>query len=73
MTKAACRDREPDLFFPNDSAGVEVACDVCRTCAVREACLEYAIANNIEHGVWGGTSERRRRRITRERRRLRVM
>jgi WhiB family redox-sensing transcriptional regulator len=48
--------------------GVEAAKRVCKTCEVRSLCLEYALHNRIDHGVWGGTSERERRRILRRRR-----
>ena len=44
------------------------AAGICRDCPVKTACLEYALANHIDHGVWGGTSERERRRIARRRR-----
>ncbi|MEZ5311676.1 MAG: WhiB family transcriptional regulator [Microthrixaceae bacterium] len=40
---------------------------VCATCPVKTQCLEYALANRIDHGVWGGTSERERRRILKRR------
>jgi len=53
----------------SDGAGVIVAQKVCARCPVADACREYALANNITHGVWGGTSERQRRRILRDRRR----
>jgi WhiB family redox-sensing transcriptional regulator len=46
---------------------------VCEGCTVTEPCLEYALEQRIEHGVWGGCSERQRRRIRRERRRLEVV
>ena len=48
--------------------GVEVAKRLCVNCAVRSECLEYALRNRIDHGVWGGTSERERRRILKSRR-----
>lgn len=64
-----CADVDPNVFFPNDGAGVIVAQKLCRECPVIDACREYALANNITHGVWGGTSERQRRRILRDRRR----
>jgi WhiB family redox-sensing transcriptional regulator len=47
---------------------VDVARKICQDCAVRGPCLEYALVNRIDHGVWGGTSERERRRILRQRR-----
>jgi WhiB family redox-sensing transcriptional regulator len=68
MAEGLCRDRQPSLFFPNDGVGVEIARRVCAECPVRSPCLEYALANHIDHGVWGGASERERRRIARRRR-----
>ena len=47
---------------------MEVARRICAECPVKGACLEYALRNGIDHGVWGGTSERERRRIARRRR-----
>jgi WhiB family redox-sensing transcriptional regulator len=46
---------------------VEVAKRICATCPVKEPCLEYALEYRIDHGVWGGTTERQRRRILRKR------
>ena len=68
MAKARCRTEPPSLFFPSDGVGVEVARRVCAECPVKGHCLEYALRNGIDHGVWGGTSERERRRIARRRR-----
>ncbi|MCL4449450.1 MAG: WhiB family transcriptional regulator [Actinobacteria bacterium] len=68
MVEAKCRDISPDVFFPSDGVGVEVARRICVDCPVKQPCLEYALANHIDHGVWGGTSERERRRIARRRR-----
>lgn len=68
MQAALCRDRTPGAFFPSDGVGVEAARRLCAECAVKEPCLEYALAQRIDHGVWGGTSERERRRILRGRR-----
>ncbi len=48
--------------------GVEQARKVCADCPVKEPCLEYALTYRIDHGVWGGASERERRRILRRRR-----
>ena len=68
MNDGRCRDHPPEVFFPNDGVGVTIAQAVCATCPVREPCLEYALENRIDHGVWGGTSERERRRILKSRR-----
>ena len=68
MANGRCRDIHPSVFFPSDGLGVEVAKQICVDCPVRAACLEYALANRIDHGVWGGASERERRRILRSRR-----
>lgn len=68
MAQGNCREGTPSLFFPSDGVGVEVARRVCATCPVKGPCLEYALENGIDHGVWGGTSERERRRIQRRRR-----
>lgn len=67
MKKAKCRSLDAEIFFPSDGAGVEVAKKICKDCPVKIACLEYALANRINHGVWGGTSERERRRILKAR------
>ena len=70
MLHACCRGASPADFFPSDGLGVEAAQRVCAGCTVRIECLEYALLNHIEHGVWGGASERERRRILRRRRGL---
>lgn len=68
MDDARCRTAAPGDFFPSDGVGVERAKRVCAECPVRAECLEYALAHRIEHGVWGGCSERERRRLSRARR-----
>ncbi len=68
MALGKCRDQPPELFFPSDGVGVELARRYCASCPVKEPCREYALANHIDHGVWGGTSERERRRILKRRR-----
>jgi WhiB family redox-sensing transcriptional regulator len=68
MSEARCRDLNPDIFFPEDGSGVAVAKAYCGECSVKGACLNYALDNHIDHGVWGGTSERQRRRLQRLRR-----
>jgi len=68
MAHGTCRDMDPGVFFPSDGIGVQAAQKVCSECPVKAPCLEYALANRVDHGVWGGTSERERRRILRRRR-----
>ncbi|MGH9030245.1 MAG: WhiB family transcriptional regulator [Acidimicrobiales bacterium] len=68
MARGKCKDMDPAIFFPNDGLGVQAAQRLCADCPVKVACLEYALANRVDHGVWGGTSERERRRILRQRR-----
>jgi WhiB family redox-sensing transcriptional regulator len=68
MAVGSCRDHPPEVFFPSDGVGVEVAKRICHDCPVQERCLEYALTNRIDHGVWGGASERQRRRILKARR-----
>jgi WhiB family redox-sensing transcriptional regulator len=68
MARGNCAEKPPSLFFPSDGVGVDVARKICVGCAVQETCLEYALEHRIDHGVWGGTSERERRRILRARR-----
>lgn len=65
----ACRGSDPAVFFPTRGETTDEAQEACRACDVRSECLEYAIAHRIEHGTWGGASERERRRIIRARRR----
>lgn len=66
---AACRGVEPDIFYPASDEEAEVAKAVCGQCAVRQPCLEYALASRERDGVWGGATEKERRRIQRQRRR----
>ena len=71
--RAACRDSDPDLFFPIGDTGpavehAEAAKAVCRQCPVRVDCLEYALISNQEAGVWGGATEEERRQLRRQRR-----
>ena len=68
MARGKCQNVAPDTFFPSDGLGVIRAQRICASCPVQDECLEYAIENHIDHGVWGGRSERERRRIIRARR-----
>lgn len=68
--KAACRDKDPELFFPVGNTGaayqqIEEAKSVCRTCKVIDACLKCALDTNQDYGVWGGLSEDERRALKR--------
>jgi WhiB family transcriptional regulator, redox-sensing transcriptional regulator len=66
--RAACRDMDPAVFFPEDGAGVLAAQRVCAGCEVRRECLDYALERVEQNGVFGGTSERERMRMRRKRR-----
>lgn len=66
--KAACADEDPELFFPGRQNLAVLAKEVCKRCEVRVACLEYALANNEQYGVWGGATELERSEIKRLRR-----
>ena len=68
MSQGKCRELSPSFFFPSDGIGVQEAQRVCAECPVAEACLQYALDERVDHGVWGGKSERERRRILRRRR-----
>ena len=68
MADVACRNYPAAAFFPSDGVGVDAARRICAECKVQESCLEYALVNRIDHGVWGGCSERERRRILKRRR-----
>lgn len=63
MENASCADFPREMFFPTDGGGVVRAQKVCASCPVSGDCLRYALANHIDHGVWGGCSERKRRRL----------
>jgi WhiB family redox-sensing transcriptional regulator len=72
MDEANCLGCDPELFFPERGASCVEAKAVCFGCAVRVECLEFALAVGEKHGIWGGLSERERRRVRRERARERV-
>lgn len=65
----ACRGLDASIFYPDNDDDAETAAQVCRECSVRVACLEYALNEREKAGVWGGATERERRRILRQRRR----
>lgn len=68
--RAACKDVDPDLFFPTSNTGpaldqIEAAKAVCRACPVQRICLEFAMMTNQQHGIWGGTTDEQRRKMRR--------
>ena len=64
--RALCAQTDPEAFFPEKGGSTREAKRVCRSCDVRAECLEYALENDERFGIWGGLSERERRRIKRE-------
>ena len=65
----ACRGLDAAIFYPDEDESAEAAKSVCSGCGVRVACLEHALMFREKAGVWGGCTERERRRIIRQRRR----
>ncbi len=65
--QANCIGVEPNIFFPERGATTREAKEVCRGCVARTDCLEYALANGEKFGIWGGLSERERRRLKTQR------
>ena len=68
-TLGACRGLDPGIFYPDEDDAALAAKEICERCGVRAACLEHALARREKVGVWGGRTERERRRILRQRRR----
>lgn len=60
---ALCAQTDPEAFFPEKGGSTRDAKKVCGACNVRAQCLEYALANDERFGIWGGLSERERRRL----------
>lgn len=63
QTDALCAQTDPEAFFPEKGGSTRDAKKVCSACTVRSECLEYALANDERFGIWGGLSERERRRL----------
>lgn len=67
--RSACRDEDPELFFPSATTGpdferqVAAAKEICGRCEVSFECLQYAVANGEEAGIWGGMTEHERKRF----------
>ncbi|CAN5767451.1 N/A [soil metagenome] len=75
QSDARCAEVDPEIFFPERGGSSKSARSVCALCSVRLECLEYALNNKEQFGIWGGTSERERRRLRKDRalRRLRAV
>jgi WhiB family redox-sensing transcriptional regulator len=65
---ALCAETDPEAFFPEKGGSTREAKRVCSGCSVRAECLEFALANDERFGIWGGLSERERRRLRLQRR-----
>ena len=63
---ALCAETDPEAFFPEKGGSVRAAKRTCRACEVRAECLDYALEHDERFGIWGGTSERERRRLKRQ-------
>jgi len=61
--RALCAQTDPEAFFPEKGGSTREAKRVCSSCEVRVECLEYALMNDERFGIWGGLSERERRRL----------
>jgi hypothetical protein len=65
QTRAACRGRSDVNFFPHRGESIRAAIGLCSGCSVRTECLEEALAHHGTLGVWGGMTERERKRLKR--------
>ncbi len=63
--EALCAETDPEAFFPEKGGSTREAKKICTGCEVRAECLEFALANDERFGIWGGLSERERRRLRR--------
>jgi WhiB family transcriptional regulator, redox-sensing transcriptional regulator len=67
QSRAACREANLEIFYSGEAEDTRAAVRVCRTCPVRRPCFEAALTRGETFGVWGGTTERERRRLIRAR------
>ena len=63
---AACRDRDPDVFFPATVEEEREAIRICNGCAVNLDCLAFALETKVSFGIWGGLTEKQRRSLRRQ-------
>lgn len=64
-SQAKCLQADPETFFPEKGGSTREAKRICMQCEVRIECLEYALENDERFGIWGGLSERERRKLKR--------
>ncbi len=64
--RALCAQTDPEAFFPEKGGSTREAKRVCLSCDVRVECLDYALSQDERFGIWGGLSERERRRLKRK-------
>jgi WhiB family redox-sensing transcriptional regulator len=64
--KALCAQTDPEAFFPEKGGSTREAKRICVSCEVKQECLEYALMQDERFGIWGGLSERERRRLKRK-------
>jgi len=67
LNDALCAQTDPELFFPEKGGTAEPAKAICRQCPVQIQCLEWALKNNEQHGIWGGLSASERERLQKRR------
>ncbi|MEX2549141.1 MAG: WhiB family transcriptional regulator [Nitriliruptoraceae bacterium] len=65
MLEAKCLDADPEAFFPEKGGSTREAKRICAACPVRSECLDHALSSDERFGIWGGLSERERRRAKR--------
>jgi WhiB family redox-sensing transcriptional regulator len=65
QARALCAQTDPEAFFPEKGGSTREAKKICGGCEVRSECLEYALEHDERFGIWGGLSERERRRLKR--------
>lgn len=63
--RALCAQTDPEAFFPEKGGSTRDAKRICTSCDVRGECLDYALENDERFGIWGGLSERERRKLKR--------
>ena len=61
--RALCAQTDPEAFFPEKGGSTREAKKICTGCDVRAECLTYALSNDERFGIWGGLSERERRKL----------